>query len=140
MVIDIYGDALNNDCDILCHQVNLQGAMGAGIAAQIAHEFPQVDDEYVHFPNKKLGEVCFANTDKYIIANCFSQGWDFTTDYDALHKCMECVNNFMDAHGYKNVAFPFHYGCGIASGDWDIVLSIICEELKDKTIKVYHRN
>ena len=31
-VFIIQGDALENDGDILCHQVNLQGVMGGGIA------------------------------------------------------------------------------------------------------------
>lgn len=140
MVIDVYGDALRNDCDILCHQVNLQGVMGAGIAAQIADEYPEVDAEYVKFEPKRLGEVCYAPTPTYIIANCFSQNESFETDYNALRNCMRNVNEFMNAHGILRVAFPFHYGCGIASGDWDTVLSIIKDEISDdKIIKIYHR-
>lgn len=139
MVIEIYGDALKNDCDVLCHQVNLQGAMGGGIAAQIAYKYPQVEDEYVRFSNKILGEVCFAKADKYVVANCFSQDWDFATDYNALRCCAQKVNKFMDKNGYISVAFPYHYGCGIARGDWEKVLDIIYSELSDKTIKIYHR-
>lgn len=139
MVIDVYGDALQNDCDILCHQVNLQGIMGGGIAAQIAYKYPQVDDEYIRFPNKKLGEVCFVKTDKYVIANCFSQDWNFATDYDALRACVQKVNDFMNSNGYRTVAFPYHYGCGIAEGNWERVFDIICSVLNDKIIKIYHR-
>lgn len=59
MIKYIIGDALNTDCDILCHQVNLQGVMGGGIAKQIAQRFPNVESEYVNF-EKKLANACFA--------------------------------------------------------------------------------
>ena len=45
MVIEVYGNALESDCDVLCHQVNLHGVMGAGIAALIAYSFPKVEKE-----------------------------------------------------------------------------------------------
>ena len=47
------GSLLEADADIICHQVNCQGAMGAGVAKQIADKWPNVKKEYVKFCNSK---------------------------------------------------------------------------------------
>lgn len=137
MIKNIIGDALENDCDILCHQVNLDGVMGGGIALQIARRFPTVEKEYREYPNKMLGEVCFSKADKYVVANCFSQNPFFETNYIALKQCMEKVKDYMNKNGLTTVAIPYHYGCGIAFGNWDKVLSIVQEVFSDKLVKIY---
>lgn len=136
MIKYIIGDALNTDCDVLCHQVNLQGVMGGGIAKQISQRFPNVESEYVNF-EKKLANVCFAKADKYVIANCFSQSLYGETDYISLDSCMLKVKKYMEEHNLESVAFPYKYGCGIAIGNWDKVLQIITNTLNGKTIKIY---
>lgn len=140
MVIEVYGNALESDCDVLCHQVNLHGVMGAGIAAQIACSFPKVEKEYANYADKSLGKVCFATAKPgLVIANCFSQNESFVTDYRALKECLNTVSAYMTANGLSSVAFPYHYGCGIASGDWNVVLGIIDEAFKDRVVKIYKR-
>ena len=126
----IKGDLLNSDADIICHQVNLQGYMGGGLALSIAKRFPSVEKEYRNYESKRLGEVCFTKTDTFVIANCFSQTEDFHTDYSALRKCLFEVKEYMNVNGLKTIAIPFKYGCGIANGDWDIV-SMIFESIFD---------
>ena len=135
-IVKMKGNALDTDCEILCHQVNLFKSMGGGIARQIADRFPGVDREYRNYEKAKLGEVCFAKANEYYIANCYSQD-DFETDYTALAFCFAKVNEFMDKHGFKTVAIPYHYGCGIADGDWDTVKYIISTALIGKTLKIY---
>lgn len=120
----IVGDLLNADADIICHQVNLQGYMGGGLALSIAKKYPSVEKTYRKYRDKELGEVCFAKTDTFVIANCFSQTEDFNTDYDSLEQCLWSVKAYMTEHNLKKIAIPYKYGCGIANGDWDIVLSI----------------
>lgn len=120
----IKGDLLSADADIICHQVNLQGVMGGGLALSIAKKYPSVEFAYRKYRPKELGEVCFAKTDKFVIANCFSQSEDFDTDYDSLEQCLWGVKAYMTEHNLKKIAIPYKYGCGIANGDWDIVLSI----------------
>ena len=132
----VIGNALDTDCEVLCHQVNLFKSMGGGIARQIADRFPGVDREYRHYEKAKLGEVCFAKAGKYVVANCFSQD-NFKTDYVALAKCFAKVNAYMDKRGLTTVAIPYHYGCGIADGDWDTVKYIISTALIGKTLKIY---
>ena len=38
----IRGDILRSDTDIIVQQVNCQGVMGAGLAKQIASQYPEV--------------------------------------------------------------------------------------------------
>lgn len=135
-IVKMKGNALDTDCEILCHQVNLFKSMGGGIARQIAECFPNVERAYRHYDKAELGEVCFADAGKYVVANCFSQD-DFKTDYFALAKCFAKINAYMDKHGLTTVAIPYHYGCGIADGDWDTVLFIISQCLIEKTLKIY---
>lgn len=40
------GDLLKSNCNIICHQVNCQGVMGAGIAKQIRLTYPSVFKAY----------------------------------------------------------------------------------------------
>lgn len=140
VVEEITGDALNTDADMLLHQVNLQGYMGGGIAAQIAKTFPKVEKEYVEYKNKSLGEVLFVKTDKYVIGNCFSQEKNFDTNYKALENCLDKVVEYLKENNLKSVAIPYKYGCGIANGDWDTVYDIFKEKLKDYTLKIYKLN
>lgn len=125
------GDLLESGCDIICHQVNLQGVMGGGIARQIADRYPKCEKAYneVCLNNKhKLGKVHFHNTDNgLIVANCFSQELNFDTNYYALKKCFKNIKDLALSKELKTIGVPFNYGCGIANGDWNKVLSIFKE-------------
>ena len=125
------GDLLKADVDIILHQVNLQGFMGGGIAYQIAKKFPNVEKEYIEFEEKELGKVCFVKTNRYVVGNCFSQNWYFETDYQALRQCLDVVLEYMFKNNLKTIAIPYKYGCGIASGNWDIVLEIFERKIPD---------
>lgn len=133
MVRQIKGDLLKCDAEILCHQVNYYGVMGGGIAAAIRDKVltPIQYKCYQNYCNMRgesaLGTVQYLNIEphKRIIANLFSQR-DMGTDYYAMRKCLHQVKNYAAEYGYT-VAVPGHIGCGIAGGDWDIVLSILYE-------------
>lgn len=49
MVKLINGNLLDSKADLIIHQVNCRGVMGAGIAAQIAKKFPHVETEYLKY-------------------------------------------------------------------------------------------
>ncbi len=138
-VIKLLGDALSTDCDILCHQVNLGKCMGGGIARQIAKKYPDVEKEYINYKNAKLGEVCFAKTKTYVIANCYSQDY-YNTDYDALRSCLDKVVEYLKANNLNSVAIPYHYGSGIASGNRETIKNIFIEKLNGYTLKIYKMN
>lgn len=129
------GDLLKADVDIILHQVNLDGEMGGGIAYQIATQYPNVLKEYQQFKNKKLGEVCFVETKQYVVGNCFSQDYNYDTNYKALETCLDKVIEYMKEKELKTIGIPYKYGCGIANGNWDIVKEIF--ERNIPNIKIY---
>ena len=135
----IKGDLLNANADIICHQVNLQGVMGGGLALSIARKYPNVNKVYEDYKPKKLGEVCMVYTDDFIIANCFSQREDFNTDYKALIKCLSKVRKYMLDCGYRTVAIPYKYGCGIANGDWETVFDIFNDIFFKYELLIYQK-
>lgn len=125
------GNVLDSDCDIICHQVNLQGVMGGGLAKQIADRFPRCEEQYQDIIKQfdMRGDVHFfcyhgKGYGRYI-ANCFSQNENFETNYSWVKKCFDKVLKFAKSFGWKTVAVPKNYGCGIAKGDWNKVEKIL---------------
>lgn len=127
------GDLLKSGCDIICHQVNEYGVMGAGIALQIKEQFPTVCDTYKRFVaeigSKRLGlygRVLFAEENGVQVANCFSQIRGETSGALVWH-CAELVlkraKSIVHRKGKATVGIPDHYGSGIAKGDWEDILS-----------------
>lgn len=138
---------------VVCHQVNCQGVMGAGLAAQIRRMFPEVYDDYlkecgkIAKPSDLLGKVLFYsvkyNGFDYNIASIFGQERygrsGCFTDYDALRRAMEPIRVMatpFPAYPLTTARIPYKMGCGLGGGDWSVVLSIIQEELVDHGIPV----
>ena len=143
MIEIINGNIFNGNDDIICHQVNTYGVMGAGIAFQIKERFPEVFAAYEEkcrdfskYDINPLGNVLFCFTKYFhpLIANLFSQ-IGMTTEYDALEKCLKIVYDYCKINK-TSVAIPYKIGCGIAKGDWNKVYEII-EEIfgKDEDVK-----
>ena len=135
----IKGDLLKANADVICHQVNLQGVMGGGLALSISTKYPNVNKVYEDYKPKKLGEVCMVYTNDFIVANCFSQTEDFNTDYKALRKCLLKVRKYMLDCGYRTVAIPYKYGCGIANGDWETVFNIFKDVFLGYELLIYQK-
>lgn len=159
------GDILNRSYfDVVCHQVNCIGKMGAGLAKQIADMYPEVKDKYIAHTSKcgsqaVLGTCLLSKTisgsndwrgPKYI-ANLYGQleiGTDKQqTNYRALQYAIQDfykqlseikppTNGYGVPYPYK-IAFPKNMGCGLAGGDWDIVEKII---IKESSFAAYHNN
>lgn len=139
MIKEEYGDLLTCGADVLCHQVNYSGVMGAGVAWSIRDKL-LTDAQYRQYVNycdafkeNALGTVQYIDLHREkprYIANCFSQrGWAVSnslTDYDAFRQCMKAVENGARNDGLT-VALPGYMGCGIAGGDWAEVHGIIAE-------------
>lgn len=145
------GDLLEANADIICHQVNCQGVMGAGVAKQIADKWPSVKKEYVKFCNGKkhkqdlLGEIQlvaanggFQKKGDPCVLNIFGQlyyGHDGVyTDYSALTQAFRKMNSLYKG---QTLAFPYGFGCGLAGGDWQDVESLIVRCLPDCRVKIY---
>lgn len=121
----VSGNLLEATENVICHQVNLAGIFGGGLALQIKNKYPECENETQLFIDNtkeyKMGMVCFYIAHDHIIANCFSQNYKFETDYSALEKCVAEIKKQFPT---ENVAIPYKYGCGIAIGDWNKVLKI----------------
>jgi len=123
------GNLLDSGCDIIAHQVNLQGIMGGGLARQIADRYPLCERAYRAFCkylfDNQLG--CVHKCEIYkkpIIMNCFSQEENFNTDYYAIQTCFKNILDYTQKNSLKTIGVPFKYGCGIAHGDWQKVEKI----------------
>lgn len=137
--------------DIICHQVNCYGKMGAGIAYVIKKKYPEVNIEYIrHCKSKKkndlLGDcLILKGNDGRYIANLFGQlkpvGFSFGkkvyTDYDALRKSFLSLKEFA-VKNRLSIAIPYRIGCGIANGDWDTVQNIISDVFCDYPVVLYN--
>lgn len=104
MLIYKTGDILKATENIICHQVNVDGVMGGGLALQIAKQYPEVEKQYQSY-----------------CENC-------NNDYERLKGR---VYEIEVENKYTIIAVPFKYGCGIAKGDWNIV-SKIFEDLSNE--------
>lgn len=139
------GDLLDAQTDIIAHQVNCKGIMGAGIALQIKNKWPIVFEEYEKvlentwqfFP---LGSCQLVNIeDSRYVANLFGQnkygkGNVRYTSYDAIHEALSELVSKMTAYNLKSVAFPYGMSSGFGGADWDIILAMIKSVFKDTNV------
>jgi O-acetyl-ADP-ribose deacetylase (regulator of RNase III) len=144
----VKGDILQAKEDIIGHQVNCKGIMGAGLAKQIRNKYPIAYSEYKELCLKQgdrlLGATQYIDTlDGKVIVNIFGQmGYGrnrIQTDYKALEMALKSIKYTVTETTLKNksVALPYGIGCGLAGGDWDIVHSIISDVFNDYEITLY---
>lgn len=141
------GNLLDATEDVIAHQTNIEGAMGAGVALAIKKLFPDVYKEYRILCNSKpaselMGTVQYVKLPSgQMLANLFAQSLTpqfdegrRCTDYDALRKCFVALNN---NDKIKSIAIPYRIGSALGGGDWGIVLDIIIDACPDKDITIY---
>ena len=138
-MIEIKGNILDVQQGFVCHQVNCQGVMGAGLAKGIRLKWPRVYNDYMSAFQRgdlKLGQVVFTTiaANKLYIANLCGQHdygspsikrpW---TDYDSLSQCLSKVEDWRKVvgEGKLPVYIPYKIGCGLGGGDWSVVEGII---------------
>lgn len=139
---------------IICHQVNCQGVMGAGLAKQIRAKFPNAYTDYMEAHRKGrlvLGNVIFSiesATPPLYIANLCGQNMygrekgRVYTNYASVRKCLTTVAtsreyNFTKSQIYLPIYIPFNMGCSLAGGNWPTILEIIKETIPDAIIAKY---
>lgn len=139
------GDLIvDSDVDVICHQVNCQAVMGAGIAKQIHVMFPRVFDNYKRFceSNRNAGRsplgkcqlVWTDETKTRLVANLFGQErygrYGRQTDYEALRKALKSLaSNKYLLEREASLGFPYRIGCALGGGDWNVVYEMLREEL-----------
>lgn len=149
MVTTVNGNILDCKESIICHQVNCQGVMGAGLAKQIRERYPEVFKQYRDICYKSgknmLGFIQAVKVfDQRIlrartIINLFGQenyGSGTQTDYSALQNCFWSVKL---QYPETPIAIPYNIGCGLAGGRWEIVYEIIEHTFRDyhDTVVIY---
>ena len=150
MIEYLDGDALAVDAEVIMHQTNCKGAMGAGIALQIRKKYPEVYKEYVDFcksvTNSKelLGKCQIIKTiNVNFVANLFGEDAFYPkgvrhTDYDALEKSLKSLKEWMIENEIKIASCPFLLGCGLAGGQKEVVLNILKQLFEnDENIILY---
>ena len=126
---------------IVLQQVNCQGVMGSGVAAEIRRVFPEVFYQYKRLVDERdmllptsqlLGklQVVEVMPNKYV-ANLFGQdffGRDGTqyTSYEALDRALQSLAQWVVAHNL-DVAEIHHplFGAGLGGGSWQIIRGLI---------------
>ena len=136
---EIRGDLLQTDAQIIAHQVNCAGVMGAGVAKQIrskiltGEQFQIYENLCREWKEMLLGScLIFQRKDtapgRYI-ANLFGEniptGNRLDTDYDALARSSAKLKEKAAELGVHSIAIPGYLGCGLAGGDWEKVYSEI---------------
>ena len=128
----------------LGHQVNLRGAMGAGIARQISQAYPVVLEPYrvaVRCGELRLGGMLPVEVrpGRWII-NLAAQegvGWHHRqTDYAALAAALRLFAGFAHDRGLL-AGLPYGIGCGLAGGEWGIVLPMIEQAFAKDEVRLY---
>ena len=139
----------DGEFDVIVHGCNCHCTMGSGIARSIREQYPiayETDCLTKKSDPEKLGTISVAQIEsdtnplpsQYIV-NAYTQ-FNYLPrvkqcDYDALRKCFKRVKEIFSG---KRIGYPL-IGCGLAGGDWDVVSSIIDEELggEDHTLVIY---
>lgn len=152
MIKYINGNILDAPENIIVHQVNCKGVMGAGLAKQLVREYPLILGPYKQMCNTK-GEGCLGEaqliqvsalppkSNHKFVANLFGQNNygripDIVyTDYIAFGKALNQIKQFAIEHNFS-VAIPYGIGCGLANGNWGIIEPIIRRTFSETNINV----
>lgn len=128
--------------DIIAHGCNCFNTMGAGIALQIARNFPSamlIDKNTLSSDINKLGGFTKTYTmvsngsKKLDIFNLYTQYQPGKNlDLEALTLCFRKLDSL---YTNKTIGIPF-IGCGIAGGNWNFIKKIIETEVQNNNIIV----
>lgn len=137
--------------DYIAHSCNTHNVMGAGIALDIKHTYPQAYSADCHamMENKNvLGNFSFAWTDATQnkgVYNMYTQdkmGGKRAVNYEAFHVALENVADHIEWQSKhddeeKVLGLPYGVSCGLAGGSKRIINTIIHEILVDRSFKTY---
>lgn len=119
------------DKQIIIHQVNCKGVMGAGFAKQVKDKYPQLFKNYrercmMFDYTELLGTNYYYEDENIIIVNMFSQNNYGTearqTNYEAMAACLDKIRKMYPT---QTIVAPYRIGCGLGGGDWNIVSKLL---------------
>lgn len=126
------GNLLDVESGVILHQTNCMGVMGGGVALQIKEKWPHAYLEYQKHCEAfaypfLMGTMHFSKlTDTLVLGNLFGQiapSRGQATVYSAYPTALREVVAVADAS--LPIHIPYGMGCGLAGGDWDVVLPIL---------------
>lgn len=135
---EIKGDLLSlfreGKFDVIVHGCNCMTTLGAGIAYQVATQFPEAvvaDNNFVIPPGdmNRLGTFSMVQTKEGIILNAYTQfrpGKNLSKE--ALIMNLAKIGQLFKG---KKIGLPYVIGCGIAGGNPSEVIPLIKFYLKD---------
>jgi O-acetyl-ADP-ribose deacetylase (regulator of RNase III) len=147
---DIIKAYISGEVDSIAHCVNCSGIMGAGLAKQIKIELPTVYTSYrkrwLQETDKKLllgtaQKVTENHLDRdRAVFNLYAQ-FAYGTEkrhvnYGALGLCLQNMSQQIREPNTL-VGFPYLMCCGLAKGDWNIVLEMIEFFFQHHNVKIY---
>lgn len=126
---DLLAMAKAGEFDIIIHGCNCFNVMGAGIAAQIAQQFPDAklaDDETVRGDPGKLGTYTIGMGGRLVILNAYTQYGTSNTgkdvfEYTAFERVLDKIAT---RFGKWRIGLPM-IGMGLAGGDAERIIPII---------------
>lgn len=128
-MIILNGDIREVSVGIIAHQVNCQGAIGAGVSGVICNQYPMVKDDYIDICSVSDKEDLFGGmqivpvTGTLKVANIFSQfyyGNSAKTGvvYTDMDKLIYSLKNLRESYPDEIIYVPYKIGCGLAGGSW----------------------
>ena len=125
---DLVAMGKNNEFDIILHGCNCFNIMGAGIARQIAEQFPDArlaDAETVSGDPGKLGTYTIGMHGRLVILNCYTQFYTSqTTDVFDYHAFERVLTKISCRFGKWRFGLPM-IGMGLAGGRPDLIIPMI---------------
>lgn len=121
----------------LIHVVNNKNVMNAGVAKVISRKWPQVKEDYhayfaIHSNTSLLGQIIMTHVGEgqYILSMIAQDGYGNDgkryLQYDALEQCLAQAKRISTQLNIPLYA-PFKMGCGLAGGNWELVLPMLNE-------------
>ena len=154
MIRYVKGDITNSNCDIICHQVNCQGAMNSGVAKAIREKWPEVYVNYKFWYDREdykanlLGEVqavLISDSPKRYVGNLYAQynygyNGERYTNYEAFYNAIEQLANQITDVPKATIAFPYKIGCVRGGANWKIIRTMIEEVFAGRDVTFYYLN
>lgn len=134
---------INTRIKAICHCVNAQGKMGAGVAKDIRDNIPGVYSQYKKYISDNISNddtssllghanlVQYREEGRYIV-NLFGQDRygreNRMVNYGALSESLISARNQLITLGLTKkefIGFPYKLACNNAGGDWSVVKELI---------------
>jgi O-acetyl-ADP-ribose deacetylase (regulator of RNase III) len=141
MILETTGDILTADVEALVNPVNTVGVMGAGLACQVKHTFPDVFRAYAAACQRdelRTGIVIAHPTGtnpRYVVSFPTKQHWRDPSKLEWIEQGLIGLRETIDDLGIRSIAIP-PLGCGLGGLDWPDVRGLIVERLGDLDVDV----